>query len=159
MAASGELGVRVPPDLHAAPPRTLEVRALGALAGPGAAPWQPHMCMGDRLRGQGLRSSPDCPRQLPSPLPHARCWLSGPRCGSLFSHPLCPLPSPTLQEYTRARILQFAQAFAARLNPTVAPSVVQQAALDCLQALPPPDYSGVALEHRDLQLVFRHDCL
>lgn len=88
-----------------------------------------------------------------------RCWLSGPRCGSLFSHPLCPLPSPTLQEYTRARILQFAQAFAARLNPTVAPSVVQQAALDCLQALPPPDYSGVALEHRDLQLVFRHDCL
>jgi hypothetical protein len=86
MAASGDLGVRVPPDLHAAPPRTLE-------------------------------------------------------------------------EYTRARILQFAQAFAARLNPTVAPSVVQQAALDCLQALPPPDYSGVALEHRDLQLVFRHDCL
>ena len=66
---------------------------------------------------------------------------------------------PATQEYTRARILQFAQAFAARLNPTVAPSVVQQAALDCLQALPPPDYSGVALEHRDLQLVFRHDCL
>ena len=64
-----------------------------------------------------------------------------------------------LQEYARARVLQFAQAFAARLNPTVSPQVVQQAALDCLQALPPADYSGVALEQRDLQLVFRHDCL
>ena len=66
---------------------------------------------------------------------------------------------PCLQEYARARILQFAQAFASRLNPTVSPTVVQQAALDCLQALPPADYSGVALEQRDLQLVFRHDCL
>jgi hypothetical protein len=59
----------------------------------------------------------------------------------------------------RARILQFAQVFATRLNPTVAPAVVQQAALDCIAALPPPDYSGVSLEQRDLQLVFRHDCL
>ena len=37
--------------------------------------------------------------------------------------------------------------------------VVQQAAVDCLGSLPPPDYTGVALEQRDLQLVFRHDCL
>jgi hypothetical protein len=64
-----------------------------------------------------------------------------------------------LQEYARARIVQFAQAFAARLNPTVAPAVVQQAAVECIQSLPPPDYSGVSLEQRDLQLVFRHDCL
>ena len=70
-----------------------------------------------------------------------------------------PSPAPLLQEYARARVLQFSQAFAARLNPTVSPQVVQQAALDCLQALPPADYSGVALEQRDLQLVFRHDCL
>lgn len=115
--------------------------------------------LGDQLCAQGLRSSPDCPRvQLPPspPLPpHTTGRLSVPP----RTLPRAPLSPPTAQEYTRARILQFAQAFAARLNPTVAPSVVQQAALDCLQALPPPDYSGVALEHRDLQLVFRHDCL
>ena len=70
-----------------------------------------------------------------------------------------PPSPPSAQEYARARILQFSQAFAARLNPTVGPGVVQQAALDCLAALPPPDYSGISLEQRDLQLVFRHDCL
>lgn len=68
-------------------------------------------------------------------------------------------PAPVPQEYTRSRVLQFAQAFASRLNPTVGPAVVQQAAVDCLASLPPPDYTGVALEQRDLQLVFRHDCL
>lgn len=68
-------------------------------------------------------------------------------------------PAPIPQEYARARVLQFAQAFASRLNPTVGPAVVQQAAVDCLASLPPPDYTGVALEQRDLQLVFRHDCL
>lgn len=69
------------------------------------------------------------------------------------------VPPRTLEEYTRSRVLQFAQAFASRLNPTVGPAVVQQAAVDCLASLPPPDYTGVALEQRDLQLVFRHDCL
>ncbi|KAL4859186.1 putative aldo-keto reductase 2 [Chlorella vulgaris] len=69
------------------------------------------------------------------------------------------VPPRPLEEYARARIFQFAQAFAARLNPTVAPAVVQQAALDCVAALPPADYTGVLLEQRDLQLVFRHDCL
>lgn len=69
------------------------------------------------------------------------------------------VPPRSLEEYSRARILQFAQAFSARLNPTVGPAVVQQAAVDCLASLPPADYSGVALEQRDLQLVFRHDCL
>ncbi|EFN53263.1 expressed protein [Chlorella variabilis] len=68
-------------------------------------------------------------------------------------------PPKPLEEYARARILQFAQAFAGRLNPTVAPAVLQQAALECIQALPPPDYTGMSLEQRDLQLVFRHDCL
>lgn len=69
------------------------------------------------------------------------------------------LPPAAPQDYARARILQFASAFAARLNPTVAPGVVQQAARDCLGGLPAPDYSGVPVEQRDLQLVFRHDCL
>lgn len=101
----------------------------------------------------------------------ARCWtwLLGPGVGFVVppfawsTHPLrqpsTSGPAPVPQEYTRSRVLQFAQAFASRLNPTVGPAVVQQAAVDCLASLPPPDYTGVALEQRDLQLVFRHDCL
>lgn len=74
--------------------------------------------------------------------------------------PLAPrlLPAPP-QEYVRARLLQFAQALAGRISPALSPQMVQSAAFDALQSLPPPDYGGLPLEQRDLQLVFRHDCL
>lgn len=64
-----------------------------------------------------------------------------------------------VQEYVRARILQFAPAFAGRITPNLNPSIVQQAAVDAIQSLPPADYSGATLDARDMQLVFRHDCL
>lgn len=67
-------------------------------------------------------------------------------------------PAPP-QEYVRARLLQFAQALAGRISPALSPQMVQSAAFDALQSLPPPDYGGLPLEQRDLQLVFRHDCL
>lgn len=63
-----------------------------------------------------------------------------------------------LQEYVRARLLQFSHALASRISPGVNPQTVQQASFDVLQSLPPPDYSGASLGSRDLQLVFRHDC-
>ena len=64
-----------------------------------------------------------------------------------------------LQEYVRARLLQFAHVLASRISPQLNPQLVQTAAFDAIQSLPPPDYGGMALESRDLQLVFRHDCL
>ena len=63
------------------------------------------------------------------------------------------------QEYVRARLLQFSQALAGRIAPSMTPQMVHQAALDALRVVPAPDYSGAALATRDLQLVFRHDCL
>lgn len=62
------------------------------------------------------------------------------------------------QEYVRARILQFAPALEKILNPNLPHHVVNQAAQDALQSLPPPDYSGATPGTRELQLVFRHDC-
>ena len=58
----------------------------------------------------------------------------------------------------RSRLTQFGPVLAGRLAPTLSAQQVQQATADALAALPPPDYSGAALESRDLQLVFRHDC-
>lgn len=58
----------------------------------------------------------------------------------------------------RARLVQFAPALAGRIAHTLAPQMVEQATYDVLQTLPAADYSGAALETRDLQLVFRHDC-
>ena len=59
----------------------------------------------------------------------------------------------------RARLIQFAGAFARRVNPTLSSQVVQQAAGEAIASLPAPEYGRVAVENRDLQLVFRHDCL
>ena len=58
----------------------------------------------------------------------------------------------------RARLTQFGPILAGRISHNLSAEVVQQATADALAALPPPDYSGGALEIRDLQLVFRHDC-
>ncbi len=59
----------------------------------------------------------------------------------------------------RARLAQFAGAFAGRINPQLSPQVVQQVATECIASLPAPEYGRLAVEQRDLQLVFRHDCL
>jgi hypothetical protein len=63
------------------------------------------------------------------------------------------------QEYVRARIVQFAGAFARRINPTLDVQIIQQAAAEAIASLPAPEYGRVAVENRDLQLVYRHDCL
>ena len=64
-----------------------------------------------------------------------------------------------LQEYVRARLIQFAGPFARKLNPKLSPQEVQQAAQEAVASLPSADNGRIALESRDLQLVFRHDCL
>lgn len=64
-----------------------------------------------------------------------------------------------LQEYVRARLIQFAGAFSRRVNPNLDQRLVQQAAAEAIASLPAPEFGRVAVENRDLQLVFRHDCL
>ncbi len=36
---------------------------------------------------------------------------------------------------------------------------MDRAAAEALQAMPPPEYAPVPLQQKDLQLVFRHDCM
>ncbi|KDD74797.1 hypothetical protein H632_c1067p1, partial [Helicosporidium sp. ATCC 50920] len=62
-------------------------------------------------------------------------------------------------DYVRARISQFGSVLARRLTPGLTSGSANAVVSDTLRALPPPDYSGLSLAHRDLQLVFRHDCL
>lgn len=64
-----------------------------------------------------------------------------------------------LQEYVRARLIQFASPFARRINPAMPQTIIQQVAAEAMAALPAPEYGPAVVERRDLQLVFRHDCL
>jgi len=63
------------------------------------------------------------------------------------------------QEYVRARLIQFAGAFAQRIAPSLGIDLVQQAAAEAISSLPAAEVGRISLENRDLQLVFRHDCL
>ena len=86
------------------------------------------------------------------------------RYRSDFAHREAGLPHTQtkvllLQEYVRARLIQFAGPFARRINPTLSQQIVQQAAAETIASLPAAEVGRVAIESRDLQLVFRHDCL
>jgi len=59
----------------------------------------------------------------------------------------------------RARLIQFAVPFGRRINPALPQNVLDQAAAHTIAVLPPPEYGPASVENRDLQLVFRHDCL
>ncbi len=66
---------------------------------------------------------------------------------------------PQLEAYVQARIIQFAIAFASRINPALAANIVERSAKETLASLPPPQRQSASQDARDLQLVFRHDCL
>lgn len=57
--------------------------------------------------------------------------------------------------------MHFAVPFAATLQHTHSNSqqAIEQAAILTLNHLPSPDLGRTPVENRDLQLVFRHDCL
>lgn len=63
------------------------------------------------------------------------------------------------QDYVRARLIQFAMPFGRRVAPALPPNLLEQAAAQTIAMLPPPEYGPASVENRDLQLVFRHDCL
>lgn len=89
-----------------------------------------------------------------------------------------------LEDYVRRRLMQFVAALALRVRAlSAAPdgggggagsgsvgglggggaaealALLDRAAAQALQLLPPPDYGRVPVERLELQLVFRHDCL
>mmetsp|Transcript_10080 Transcript_10080/g.30159 ORF Transcript_10080/g.30159 Transcript_10080/m.30159 type:complete len:698 (+) Transcript_10080:368-2461(+) len=72
---------------------------------------------------------------------------------------LHPIPARPVEEYVRARLIQFATPFARRINPSMPQALIQQVAAESMAALPAPEYGPAVVENRDLQLVFRHDCL
>eukprot|EP00891_Asterochloris_glomerata_P008152 jgi/Astpho2/8152/Aster-03085 len=67
------------------------------------------------------------------------------------------VPPYVLEEYVRTRIFQFSGALARRMHLTVDQRVLQHATAEAIASLPGP--ASVPVESRDLQLVFRHDCL
>lgn len=86
------------------------------------------------------------------------CWFTAKKVLLSSQSDSCK-PVRLVQEYVRARLIQFAGAFARRINPTLGQQFIQQAAADAISSLPQPEFGRVAVENRDLQLVFRHDCL
>lgn len=66
-----------------------------------------------------------------------------------------------VQEYVRARLAQFVGLFSERLSQYMPPAhmtYVERATAEALATMPPPELGG-PLEEKQLQLVFRHDCL
>eukprot|EP00803_Ostreobium_quekettii_P007979 evm.model.scf_324.1 EVM.evm.TU.scf_324.1 scf_324:1593-3902(+) len=64
-----------------------------------------------------------------------------------------------LEEYVRARLNQFAMSFAQRVAPRLTPEEYDRSVAETYTQLPPPEYGAISVENRELQLVFRHDCL
>ncbi|GIL45703.1 hypothetical protein Vafri_2882 [Volvox africanus] len=75
---------------------------------------------------------------------------------------LKPTPPQVLEDYVRVRITQFISHFSQRLGhyaPGFAKETLDRAAAEALAYLPPGDHGQLSLEDKQLQLVFRHDCL
>ncbi|GAX78271.1 hypothetical protein CEUSTIGMA_g5713.t1 [Chlamydomonas eustigma] len=67
-----------------------------------------------------------------------------------------------LEEYVRARIAQLISTFSRSLqlhSPAITQDLIAKSLGEALSAIPPPVYDIIPLENRDLQLVFRHDCM
>ena len=59
----------------------------------------------------------------------------------------------------RSRLVQFAGALARIVVPTLAHQSILEATAEAIASLPAPEMASLAFESKDLQLVFRHDCL
>jgi len=91
-------------------------------------------------------------------VPHAAMSIAPVR----FPAELHQARSDVLEEYVQARIAQLVSLFTRRLQahaPSLPPDLVSKSLAEAYQAVPPPEYSVIPLEDRDLQLVFRHDCM
>jgi hypothetical protein len=134
--------VKVPQELLGVRPTVLEVRPRLGFA-PAALP--------RRRRGAPpppRRRSPARPDRPAAPADHRARRAARP-------------PPRARQEYVRHRLLQFMTGLSLRLrslSPGADLGLLDRAAAEALQALPPPDYGHVPIEMLELQLVFRHDC-
>jgi hypothetical protein len=125
--------VRVSPELKSTPPHVLEVStvALRGSGGPVAA----------RRSRRGAFKLSSCWRL---PLPARRT------------------PPRPRQDYVRVRLTQFLGLLSGRLGhyaPGLPAGALERAAADALACMPPGDHGQLSLEDKQLQLVFRHDCL
>lgn len=89
----------------------------------------------------------------------SRCRCLGQHLSLLWGDSNNPFQPSNLQEYVRARLIQFAMPFGRRVAPALPPNLLEQAAAQTIAMLPPAEYGPASVENRDLQLVFRHDCL
>lgn len=67
-----------------------------------------------------------------------------------------------MQDYVRARIGQYVSLLGQRLGhyaPGLGREAFERSAAEALACLPAGDHAQLALEDKQLQLVFRHDCL
>lgn len=64
-----------------------------------------------------------------------------------------------LEEYVRARLNQFSLGLERKLSATVMPDVFERIVAETYTQLPAPEYCNLPIESRELQLVFRHDCM
>lgn len=83
---------------------------------------------------------------------------------STFRNLTCPEVSAlvALQDYVRVRLTQYISLLSGRLNhyaPGLSKDALDRAAAEALAYLPPGEHGQLSLEDKQLQLVFRHDCL
>eukprot|EP00798_Chlamydomonas_sp_ICE-L_P011523 gene11523-34235_t len=69
-----------------------------------------------------------------------------------------------LEDYVRQRLGQFVGLYTRRIIQLVPPGTIsreglEQAAFEVVESMPVPEFAQIALESRELQLVFRHDCM
>eukprot|EP00198_Chlamydomonas_reinhardtii_P001203 XP_001690538.1 predicted protein [Chlamydomonas reinhardtii] len=71
-------------------------------------------------------------------------------------------PPNVLEDYVRVRLTQYISLLSGRLNhyaPGLSKDALDRAAAEALAYLPPGEHGQLSLEDKQLQLVFRHDCL
>lgn len=64
-----------------------------------------------------------------------------------------------LEEYVRSRLNQFSLGLERKLTSMVNPDIFERLVAETYTQLPAPEYCDLPIEARELQLVFRHDCL
>lgn len=71
-------------------------------------------------------------------------------------------PPNVLEDYVRSRLRQFVGIFNQKLLqlvPAVHADAFDRSVNEALLQTPQPDYGSVPLDFKELQLVFRHDCM
>lgn len=102
------------------------------------------------------------PVQFPAELQSARSDVLEVGTSEICTPPAAIHAGGSLQEYVQSRIAQLISVFSRRLQhhvPGLPSELITKSLTEAFSQVPPPEYSIIPLEDRDLQLVFRHDCM